>query len=91
MAEFPYPLRGGLVILVGMDALTTAVAAALRAERAASQLTQKEVAAKSRLGYQTVMRLEKGERSPNVEQLAALCSVYGLTISELIERAEGRL
>ncbi len=74
-----------------VDELTRAVAAALRAERAASQLTQHEVALRSGLGYQTVMRLEKGERSANVEQLAALCSVFGLSMSELIERAEQRL
>lgn len=78
-------------MIVGMDELGRAVAAALRAERAAAQLTQHELAQRSGLGYQTVMRLEKGERSPNVSQLAALCAVFGLSMSELVERAEERL
>lgn len=74
-----------------MEDLTQAVAATLRAERAAVQMTQQELARRSGLGYQTVMRLEKGERSPNVAQLSALCSVLGLTMAELVERAEQRM
>lgn len=78
-------------MIVGMDELRLAVAATLRAERAAAQLTQQELADRSGLGYQTVMRLEKGERSPNVGQLAALCAVFGMSMSDLVERAEQRL
>jgi len=74
-----------------MDELSRAVAATIRAERAAAQLTQQDLAKRSGLGYQTVMRLEKGERSPNVVQMAALCSVFGIPMSELVERAERRL
>lgn len=74
-----------------METLSQAVSATLRAERAAARLTQTELAERSGLGYQTVMRLEKGERSPSVAQLAALCSVLGLSMSELVERAEQRL
>ena len=74
-----------------METLSQAVSATLRAERAAAQMTQAELAERSGLGYQTVMRLEKGERSPSVSQLAALCSALGLSMSDLVERAEQRL
>lgn len=76
-----------------MDALTTAVAATLRAERAAAKLTQGELAAQAGLGYQTVMRMEKGDRPAalTIDHLSAVCAVLGLSISELVERAEQRL
>lgn len=74
-----------------MDTLAEAVAATLRAERAAASMTQAELAKRAGLGYQTVIRLEKGTRSPTVEQLARLCSALGLSMSELVERAERRL
>lgn len=76
-----------------MDALTSAVAATLRAERAAAQLSQRELAERAGIGYQTVMRMEKGDRPAalTVGHLAAVCAVLGLSISELVERAEQRL
>ena len=86
-----YHRRDTRPIIVTMDELTAAIAATLRAERAAAQLTQHQLADKSGLGYQTVMRLEKCERSPSVGQLAALCSVFGIPMSELVERAERRI
>ena len=73
-----------------MDTLNAAIAATLRAERAAAGLSQVELSKRSGLGYQTVMRLEKGERSPSIAQLVAICSVLGLSMSQLVERAEER-
>lgn len=74
-----------------MDTLDEAVAATLRAERAAADLSQRQVAEASGLSPQTVMRLERAERSPTVVQLVVLASVFGLSASELMRRAEQRL
>lgn len=63
----------------------------LRAERAASHMTVDAVAAASGMNRKTVMRLESGERTPDVLQLAALCQVYGLTLTEFMARMQQRL
>lgn len=67
-----------------------AVAATLRAERARLDVTMDELARRSGLSKSTIVRMEKGARSPDVEQLSALVGVYGITISQLFAEAERR-
>lgn len=71
--------------------LTRATAEQLRAERAAAGMIVDTVASSSDMNRKTVMRLESGERTPDVRQLAALCSVYGLSVTEFMVRVEQRI
>ena len=63
----------------------------LRAERAASKLTIDSVAAMAGINRKTVMRLESGESTPTVAQLAALCATYGLDIADFMARTQERI
>lgn len=71
--------------------LTLAIAAQVRAERAARRLTQQQVLALSGLSESTYLRMESGERTANPELLARLCRVYGLRLSVFFARVEERL
>ena len=68
-----------------------AVAAQVRAERAASGMTQAEVYASAEMTRSTYLRIESGARVPDIEDLAMIAPVFGLTIQTLLERAESRL
>lgn len=71
--------------------ITSAVAAQIRAERAAAGLTQRQVMDRSGLPKSTYLRMESGERVADVGQLAAFCSAVGVPLSVLLARAEDRL
>lgn len=73
------------------DNLASAVAEQLRAERAAANLTQKELAEKAGLKEQSVMRYLNGVREPNAGQLGALCDALGITPQDLMMRAVDRI
>ncbi|MFE3060559.1 helix-turn-helix domain-containing protein [Nocardia sp. NPDC059239] len=63
--------------LTDIDAV---VGAQLRHQRDKRRMTRAEVAALSGLSPVTIQRLEGGSRSADVQQLAALAGVYGLTL-----------
>lgn len=67
-----------------------AVAATIRAERAARGWTQDQLAEKSGVSRPTIARFELGERVPDVMQLYRLAAAFGLHTSALIEAAERR-
>lgn len=71
--------------------LSVAVSTTIRAERAAQKLTQEEVWTRAEMPRATFIRIESGEREPNLTQTAALASALGMTVSELVHRAEQRL
>jgi transcriptional regulator with XRE-family HTH domain len=71
--------------------LTRAVAAQIRAERAASGLTQQKVVDKSGIPKSTYIRLESGERVADVQQLAAFCAALDIPLAVFMQRAEDRL
>ena len=73
------------------DNLAAAVAAQLRAERGAAELTYKELADRAGLTEQSVMRYLTEKREPNAGQLGALCDALGLTPQELMIRAVERI
>jgi transcriptional regulator with XRE-family HTH domain len=73
------------------DNLASAVAAQLRAERGAADLTYKELAERAGLKEQSVMRYLTEKREPTVDQLGALCDALGLTPQELMVRAVERI
>lgn len=67
-----------------------ALAAEIRAERAASGLTQAELAEKSGINYQTLKLLLKGTRPINVTQIVQLSQAFGIEPAVLVERAMAR-
>jgi transcriptional regulator with XRE-family HTH domain len=73
------------------SALTLAVAAQIRAERAASGLTQRQVMEKSGIPKSTYLRLESGERVADVQQLAAFCAAVDISLADLMRHAEERV
>lgn len=71
--------------------LNAAVAAELRAERAAQNLTVQQLAERSDVPYPSVRRYLAAERHIDVSVLHALATALGATSGELISAAEERL
>lgn len=71
--------------------LTAALAAQLRAERAAAGLTQADLAKASGISRVQLARIEGGERTLDVAQAADIAKALGLTLVEFVQRAEERL
>lgn len=80
-----------MVMNENSGAWTRAVAAQIRAERAASGKTQREVITASGIPKSTYLRLESGERKADADQLANLSSVFGLRMSVFFQRVEDRV
>lgn len=68
-----------------------ALAAELRSTRAVQRLSRVTLAKMTGIHDRTLARLESGERSPSVDQLARIAFAFGEGMSELVERAEQRL
>jgi transcriptional regulator with XRE-family HTH domain len=66
------------------------LAAQIRAERAASGMTQEQAARAAGLAKMTYRRLESGERVVDVTQMDKLARAFGLSMTELVERATAR-
>lgn len=77
--------------MTSTEAFAQAVSAQIRAERAAARLTQEEVAERAEMSKSTFIRLETGERKPDVDQLDRLARAFGVTMTQIIERAESRM
>lgn len=71
--------------------LTAALAAQLRAERAAAGMTQAELAHAAGISRVQLARIEGGERTLDVAQAADLSRALGLTLVEFVQRAEARV
>ena len=71
--------------------LSVAVAAQIRAERAARGWTQAQVEQASGLPHSTYVRIESGSRVVNVSQLHRLARTFGIRPSVLIQRAYDRI
>ena len=70
--------------------LDSYVSAEIRAERNAQRLTIRDMTRGSGLTDRSYRRIESGEKSINVTELAALSSALGLTPVEVLERAQAR-
>lgn len=66
------------------------VAAELRAERAAKQITYDKLAELTGINRRTLIRLLKAERAIDTAHLASLCEALGMDIVDLISAAERR-
>lgn len=73
------------------DEYATAIAEQLRAERSARRLTFKELAERSGINEQSVLRYLNGKRDIPIPALYALAEGLEVTVHEVIARAESRL
>lgn len=72
------------------DKWAEAVAETLRAERAAAQLSQAELASKAGIPRVTYIRYETGQRVPNVAQVFRIARALGIPVSVFSRRIEER-
>jgi len=73
------------------EGLNAAVAAELRAERAAKDLTAKQLSALAGVPYASLRRYLGAERHIDVATLAELCRALDLDVVALVARAAERL
>jgi transcriptional regulator with XRE-family HTH domain len=69
---------------------THAIAAALRAERAASGKSLDELMEGTAMSKSTIIRTFRGDRAVTAEEIFVLAPLFGLTASELMSRVEER-
>lgn len=72
------------------SAWSEAVAAQIRAERAAGGLTQAQMIERSGIARSTYIRLEKNIRVADASQIGRICEALGLSLSEFFRRVEER-
>ena len=73
------------------DGLNGALAAILRAERAAQRLSIADLVAHMGISKSTVIRLLAGDRAIDVAHLAAFAEAFGMDPAELMRSAEQRM
>lgn len=71
--------------------LSVAVAAQLRAERAAADMTIDELVRRSHVSRNALIQVLKGTRVADVSQVSAICRALGVPLVEMFQRAEQRL
>jgi transcriptional regulator with XRE-family HTH domain len=71
------------------DPLSTSLAATLREARQAHDLSTTTLAERSGVSRAMIGKIERGDAQPTAVLLSRLASALGLTLSELIARAEG--
>lgn len=94
----PYPRRSLPHTVVGMAATphvstreTAAVAATLRAERAARRLTQEQVASRAGISPRTLIRFEQDQRTINLAQMVAICDALGVDFTYFLDLVKSRM
>ncbi|WP_433598202.1 helix-turn-helix domain-containing protein [Nocardia sp. CA-135953] len=68
-------------------AINRAVGDELRASRARRDLTRQQLAELTGLAVSTIQRFENGERSPDMQQLHALCDALDISMREFVTLA----
>jgi transcriptional regulator with XRE-family HTH domain len=71
------------------DTLTSSIAAAVHRARTMNELTAHALAERSGVSRAMIGKIERGEAQPTAALLSRLATALGLTLSELIARAEG--
>lgn len=71
------------------DRLSTSLAAAVREARLARELTVNALADRSGVSRAMIGKIERGAAQPTAVLLGRLSAALGLTLSELVARAEG--
>lgn len=72
------------------SALNMAFGDEIRAARARLRLTRAQLSEASGVSAKTIQRIESGERSADLEQMAALCGVLDESIANLVDRVVRR-
>ena len=70
--------------------LNAAVAAEIRAEKAAKNMTAADIAKAARIPVGTLSRVLTGERDINVTQLGKIARAFGTTVEHIMSRAVDR-
>lgn len=68
-----------------------AIAAELKAERAATGVKNEAIAESANLSTRQVIRIFNGEREAGSVDLIGICAALGISVSELYARAEARV
>jgi transcriptional regulator with XRE-family HTH domain len=76
-------------IVHSMDTLTASLATTLRTARAARDLSASALAKRSGVSRAMIGKIERGEAQPTAVLLGRLSAALGMTLSELVARAEG--
>jgi transcriptional regulator with XRE-family HTH domain len=71
------------------DSLSASLAATLHAARRARNLTAGDLAERSGVSRAMIGKIERGEAQPTAVLLGRLSGALGMTLSELVARAEG--
>jgi transcriptional regulator with XRE-family HTH domain len=71
------------------DRLSASIAATLHAARLARDLTASALAERSGVSRAMIGKIERGEAQPTAALLGRLSGALGMTLSELVARAEG--
>jgi transcriptional regulator with XRE-family HTH domain len=71
------------------DSLSVSLATTLQAARAARDITVNALAQRSGVSRTMIAKIERGEAQPTAVLLSRLSAALGMTLSELIARAEG--
>jgi transcriptional regulator with XRE-family HTH domain len=71
------------------DRLATAIAETVQGARAARELTVSALAERSGVSRAMIAKIERGEAQPTAVLLGRLSAALGMTLSELVARAEG--
>lgn len=71
--------------------LSLAVAAQLRAERAAANMTIADLVRASGVSKNALLNVLNGQRTADVSQLDAICRALGVRLLDLFTRAEERI
>ncbi|PZS12948.1 MAG: LacI family transcriptional regulator [Pseudonocardiales bacterium] len=72
-----------------LDRLSASLAATLRAARLARGLSASDLAERSGVSRAMIGKVERGEAQPTAALLGRLSGALGMTLSELVARAEG--
>src|SRR5918999_83443 len=86
--------RSGTIVTAVSDTLTASLATALQDARQARGLSVSALAERSGVSRAMIAKVERGDAQPTAVLLARLASALGMTLSELVTRAEdggGRL
>ncbi len=67
--------------------INRAVGNELRASRARKHLSRQQLADRTGLGLSTIQRFENGERSPDMNQLFALCEALEIPMRDFVALA----
>ena len=67
------------------------VADQIRAERAGHRFTAEQMYTQSGISRSTYLRIEKGTHVADTTQLARICGVLGIGLSEFFHRVEARM